>query len=116
METNTEPGLTINEMARASHENSKAKGFWEMGVENRNRGELICLMHSELSELLEAIRKKDAQPSEHCPEITAEAEELADVLIRVGDYAHAFGVDLERAVRAKTAFNSTRPYKHSKKF
>ncbi len=40
--------------------------------------------------------------------------ELADVVIRVGHYAGANGIDLAGAVREKMVYNSTRPFKHGK--
>lgn len=44
----------INELCEKAYENSKAKGFYE---QPKNVGEMIALMHSELSEALEADRK-----------------------------------------------------------
>lgn len=42
------------------------------------------------------------------------ASELADVYLRIGDLAGALGIDLDEAVRAKAAYNKTRPHKHGK--
>lgn len=88
------------------------QGFWE----SANRGEKIALMHSELSEMLEAVRKHDGQPSEHIPAFTAEEEELADLLIRAFDYAGFFNLRLADAFHAKLLFNLERPFKHGKQF
>ena len=76
----------------------------------------IALMHSELSEVVEAIRRKE-QPAmdDKCPELTGEAAELADVLIRIFHYCGKRGIDLGEAVRIKHAFNCSRPYKHGKR-
>jgi hypothetical protein len=41
--------------------------------------------------------------------------ELADVIIRVAHYCGANGIDLAEAVREKTAYNKTRPFKHGGK-
>ena len=72
----------------------------------RNKGEMISLMHSELSEMMEAERKDlmdDKLPHRKGAEV-----ELADLLIRAFDYAGAYGFDLEGAVREKLAFNAKR--------
>lgn len=72
----------------------------------RNKGELIALMHSELSECLEAERKN--LMDQHLPHRKGAEVELADVLIRIFDYAGAFGYDLANAVREKSEYNSKR--------
>lgn len=104
--------LTIAEMCERAHETSKSKGWWE---EDRNDAEMIALMHSELSEALEALRKPG--PSEKLEGFSALEEELADVLIRIGDFCQARGVRLTAAVRAKDEYNRSRPHRHGgKKF
>ena len=49
------------------------------------------------------------------PELTCLEEELADIVIRCLDTAETFGVDLERAIEAKHAYNGSRPRKHGGK-
>lgn len=77
----------------------------------RNKGELIALMHSELSECLEGERKNlmdDKLPHRRMAEV-----ELVDTLIRIFDYAGAFSYDLQGAYEEKRAFNKTREnHKH----
>lgn len=51
----------------------------------RNKGEMIALMHSELSECLEGVRK--SLPDTHLPQYSMELVELADTIIRIFDYA-----------------------------
>ena len=97
-------------LAETIHATAVSKGWWDT---ERNDGEMIALIHSELSEMLEAIRKPG--PSEHIPEFTGVEEEAADVLIRLLDMSHARGWRLEEAVLAKMRFNDTRPYKHGGK-
>lgn len=72
----------------------------------RNKAELIALMHSELSEALEGIRK--GLPDAHLPHRSAEEVELVDLLIRVFDYAGGFGLDLQGAFEEKMVYNAYR--------
>ena|ERR1700749_1176040 len=72
----------------------------------RNKGELLCLIHSEISEAMEGERKDlmdDKLPHRKMAEV-----ELVDALIRIFDYAGAFGYDLQGAFIEKMAFNASR--------
>lgn len=72
----------------------------------RNKGELLCLIHSEISEAMEGERKNlmdDKLPYRRMAEV-----ELADALIRIFDYAAGFGYDLQGAFDEKTEYNRTR--------
>lgn len=103
---------TLDFFAKLCYTASLAKGFWSELP--RNKGEMIALMHSELSEMLEGVRKPG--PDSHIPEFTSEEVELADLLIRAFDYAGGFNLRIGNALEAKLVFNSTRPYKHNKAF
>jgi NTP pyrophosphatase (non-canonical NTP hydrolase) len=85
-------------------------GWWsDVNTEERierNKGELIALMHSELSEALEAIRKN--KMDDHLPERKGEEVELADAVIRIFDYAGAFDLDLGSAIVEKLRYNCNR--------
>jgi NTP pyrophosphatase (non-canonical NTP hydrolase) len=97
--------------AMETHLLAKAKGWWEM---DRNDGEMIALMHSELSEALEGLRAGNPA-SEHIPLFNAVEEELADTVIRIMDMAAARGLNVGEAIEAKIEFNRGRAHKHGGK-
>lgn len=100
-------------LQREIHEIAIKAGWCE---EERNKGELIALMHSELSEALEYMRHGNP-PSDHISHFSGVEEELADVIIRIMDFAEHYGMDVAGAVIAKVGFNAGREYKHGgKKF
>lgn len=100
--------------ASCSHNNALQHGFWGKVPDPTLKAEKIALMHSELSEMLEGVRKPT--PDSHCPEFSSEAVEAADLLIRLLDYCMAFHIPLTSATIAKMQYNSTRPFKHGKAF
>lgn len=103
----------INVLCDECHQTSLSKGWWEG---DRNDGEMIALMHSELSEALEGLRHGNP-PDDHLPEIPTVNAEMADVLIRVFDFCAARNINLGRALVLKMDYNKTRPFKHGgKKF
>ncbi|WP_033167665.1 hypothetical protein [Clostridium sp. KNHs205] len=129
--------LNIKEFVKEVGKNSIVHGWWE---EERSFGELIALCHSELSEALEEFRngKKPDETYYTCKapkdtliicqldEVTtckgcmyAKPEgiptELADVVIRVFDMCHHYGIDIESMLLEKHEFNKRRPYKHGGK-
>ena len=72
----------------------------------RNKFELLSLIHSEVSEVLEGERC-DLQ-DDHLPHRKMAEVELADVLIRLLDYAAAYDYDLDGALQEKLTYNKTR--------
>lgn len=73
---------------------------------DRNKGEMIALMHSELSEMLEGVRK--GIPDHHLPGWPAEWVELVDLLIRAFDYAGRYQIPLADIFTEKMAYNAQR--------
>lgn len=101
-------GLSV--ATRMCHDASVKAGWWSDRNGQRimrNRGELIALIHSEVSKALEGERT--GRMDEHLPNRRNAEVELADALIRIFDYAGAHGYDLAGAVAEKLAFNAQRP-------
>jgi NTP pyrophosphatase (non-canonical NTP hydrolase) len=98
------------ELQRIANDTAISKGFWETP---REEGTLIALMHSELSEALEAVRHGNP-PDDKIPEFSGVEAEFADVIIRIMDYAGYHDLNVAGAVIAKMEYNPTRPYKHGK--
>ena len=123
----------LNESAQAIYENNKAKGFWD---KERNVGEMLMLVTSELGEAMEAHRKSRFADLEAYEKDYAKARELgdplafencfkkhikdsvqdeiADAVIRLLDMSAGLGIDLERHIRAKVRYNEMRPRLHGK--
>ena len=98
----------INRLAKEIHTGTKAKGFYDKPVSFYRA---IALMHSELSEALEADRNEIPEGDKGCV-----SEELADVIIRVLDTAEYMGIDMEAAIAKKMVYNETRGHMHGKRY
>lgn len=124
----------INNYIQEVHQNAKNHGWWD---DKRAMAELLCLIHSEVSEALEEDRNhhgptetyysgkkiidgKTIIEYDHYPhdEITKPEgipSELADIVIRVMDICGHYGIDLEAAIKEKMKYNKKRPFKHGGK-
>ena len=95
-------GKSLNELAQLCHSIAVEKGFWE---KERNIGEALMLIVTELAEAMEAHRIKDDANFK---------EELADSFIRLLDLCGGLGIDIEDEISKKSTKNKNRPYKHGK--
>ena len=109
--------IDLNDYAQEIHDNSLAHGWWPPGKEP-DFGTVLCLIHSEVSEALEAYRTHgiaawhggfDDDKPEGVP------SELADVIIRVLDCCAAYGIDIQYEVTQKMRYNESRTIRHGGK-
>jgi len=95
--------LTIKQITEIIIKQAKEKGFG-VNPEEVNAIEKIALIHSELSEALDAYRHKNMNGKDGF------AEELADVIIRLFHLAGVYNVDLEKEILKKIEFNKDRKW------
>ncbi|CCJ32873.1 MazG-like family protein [Caloramator australicus] len=110
--------MKISELCKEAHTNASDKGFWEDIFDikflrldemhwNNAIAARLALIHTEVSEATEALRKDDFENFK---------EELADIVIRVADLAGGLNIDLEHEIEKKVKKNKLREYKHGKQF
>ncbi len=102
--------MELNELADRIREINLANGWnvtedgdWERQYKVPA---ILALIHSEVSEALEAFRAND---------LANFGEELADVVIRVLDCAPGLGVDISSEIDKKLAINARRGWRHGGK-
>ena len=124
----------LNELGKIALATARSKGFMKKRKEDPARQ--IALMHSELSEALEADRKGKVTTQDVNDTLTNAIqtmgdkqfmkfyekyvkgnfeEEMADLLIRNVQYSTYRKLDLDLHVAAKMRYNSLRPHKHGGK-
>ena len=115
--------MNLTQLTASIHGNAKARGWHDEGPKNHRFPTLLCLVHAEVSEALEDYREGHPIQTFWRTPSTPGAEgkpegipsELADIIIRVLDICGLYGIDIESAVRAKMAYNATRPHRHGGK-
>lgn len=105
--------MNLNELAAVVHKANEK--WWQDPATGlpikRNKGELLALIHSEVSECLEGERKNLMDT--HLPHRKMAEVEIADTIIRCLDYAAGFGYDIQGAFEEKMAYNAQREdHKH----
>jgi len=107
--------MEIDALCKETHEWAKSKGWWD--ERDRNKPELLALIHSEVSEALEEYRigRMDTELVGEKQKPCGYYSELADVVIRIADLFGVEGKSLEREIELKMAYNQKRPYRHGGK-
>lgn len=133
----------LNELSKQIYEGNKLRGF---DASKENIGQTLMLVVSELSEALEADRKGKRNrlkafeqelgyvklsisdfetENDYCDWIKDRFEtilkdtfedEIADAVIRLLDLCAAFEIDIEKHIMYKLKYNSTREFKHGKRY
>jgi NTP pyrophosphatase (non-canonical NTP hydrolase) len=105
--------INLEELAYSIHSNAIDKGFWEPNTPDNHTVfylKQLAMIHSEVSEVLEAIRKEKGE------EVVV--EEMADIIIRLLDLwagmqrDGAVKTQLTDSLMKKVSVNTSRPRMH----
>lgn len=136
MTTQTELCNSLNQLSKQVHQNNVEKGFWEG---QKNVGELLMLVVSELGEAIEAHRKGKIASFNMLKHMQKEGytwedsnvsfksafeeeikdtfeDEIADAIIRLLDLSAGLGIDIGWHIDQKLNYNKSRPHKHGKAY
>jgi NTP pyrophosphatase (non-canonical NTP hydrolase) len=104
----------LDALAAILHETAREKGFWDGEYTHDKVGNKLALVHSEVTEVLEAIRKSHGSEKV--------VEEMADVIIRLLDIYAAMRNEeevlhsLDEILEKKMNINKERPRLHGNLF
>lgn len=127
-------GNVLNGLAKVTYQDMVDRGFHDDDIVKVNTPTVLAiarcgLVGTEVAEMIEEARtgrpldviryeSPDGVASftqeGECQKPTGFPIEMADVMIRLFDMAGCYGIDLGRAVRLKSEYNRSRPYKHGK--
>lgn len=102
--------MNIDSLAYELHQTAKEKGFWDYPQDFVFFAKQLAMVHSEVTEVLEALRKSKGEQ--------AVVEELADIIIRVLDLyaglreAGVVNLSLDEILNSKSNINKDRPKMH----
>lgn len=102
--------MSLDQLAVELHSTAASKGFWNHEVDIHFVLSKLALVHSEVSEVLEAVRKEKGSD-----EIV---EEMADIIIRLLDLYQGMmnsdwiNTSLDDALYRKSAVNTARARLH----
>lgn len=110
IKSETSTSENVNSLRDICYQSSFDAG-WHTNIETgelleRNKAEMLCLIHSEISEAMEGERK--GLMDDHLPDRPMAEVELADAVIRIMDYAGRWGYDIGGALVAKVLYNKNR--------
>lgn len=94
---------SLQSIQKKVHAQSETMGWYD---KHRDDGTFIALIHSEISEALEGIRKNSMD--DHLPLRQMAEVELADAVIRILDFAEYKGYDIASALSEKHIYNRNR--------
>lgn len=100
----------MNMLSDICHSASVRGGWWHDLTTGepleRNKLEMLCLVHSEVSEACEGVRK--GINDDHLPQYRMEDVEIADTFVRCFDYVGGHGLKTAEAFVDKLIYNANR--------